>query len=270
MSVPILDSGVVQGQILRSDGEAGVWCHDVLYSAGSRLEPHGHRQAFFALTLDGSYRESACGQDFQCPPRSVVFHPPGEEHSICMDRSAVRCFIVEIDSQQICDRYDSIAPSSLLHAMGGAMSDLAARMYAEFRLADSSSSLAMQGLLLQILALASRGDSEGECGCPPWLRRIDSILRERFRSRLTLDEISREVGVAPTHLSLTFRRVHGRSLAEEQRRLRIEFACDRLQDRCAQLAEVAAECGFADQPHFTRAFKQLVGLTPAQYRALFA
>jgi AraC-like DNA-binding protein len=34
------------------------------------------------------------------------------------------------------------------------------------------------------------------------------------------------------------------------------------------LAEVAAETGFADQAHFTRAFKSAFGLPPARYRAL--
>jgi len=30
-------------------------------------------------------------------------------------------------------------------------------------------------------------------------------------------------------------------------------------------AQVAADCGFADQSHFTRHFKRLTGVTPAQY-----
>jgi AraC-like DNA-binding protein len=31
---------------------------------------------------------------------------------------------------------------------------------------------------------------------------------------------------------------------------------------------VAADAGFADQAHFTRAFRSAFGLTPARYRAL--
>ena len=34
------------------------------------------------------------------------------------------------------------------------------------------------------------------------------------------------------------------------------------------LVEVAGDAGFADQAHFTRAFKSAFGLTPARYRAL--
>lgn len=35
------------------------------------------------------------------------------------------------------------------------------------------------------------------------------------------------------------------------------------------LAEVGFLCGFSDQPHFTRAFRQQVGVTPARYRQEF-
>jgi AraC family transcriptional regulator len=31
------------------------------------------------------------------------------------------------------------------------------------------------------------------------------------------------------------------------------------------LGEIALQCGFADQAHFTREFKKIVGLTPARY-----
>ena len=50
---------------------------------------------------------------------------------------------------------------------------------------------------------------------------------------------------------------------------RLEFARERMHaDR--PLVEVACDAGFADQAHFTRAFKAAFGLTPARYRALRA
>ena len=48
---------------------------------------------------------------------------------------------------------------------------------------------------------------------------------------------------------------------------RLEFARERIH-RERPLAEVALDAGFADQAHFTRAFRSAFGLTPARYRVL--
>jgi AraC-like DNA-binding protein len=36
------------------------------------------------------------------------------------------------------------------------------------------------------------------------------------------------------------------------------------------LVEIALAAGFADQPHFTRSFKRITGLTPTDFRRVFA
>ena len=50
---------------------------------------------------------------------------------------------------------------------------------------------------------------------------------------------------------------------------RLDFARERMH-RERPLAEVACDAGFADQAHFTRAFKSAFGLTPARYHAFRA
>jgi AraC family transcriptional regulator len=50
------------------------------------------------------------------------------------------------------------------------------------------------------------------------------------------------------------------------RKLRIEFACRRLTNTDAPLVEIALAAGFADQSHFSRAFKRETGRSPAEFR----
>ena len=56
-------------------------------------------------------------------------------------------------------RYDARTPGSLLHLDSGPLAAVLANLYAEFRSADTCSSLAIQGLVLQLLAGLVRTDA---------------------------------------------------------------------------------------------------------------
>ena len=86
--------------------------------------------------------------------------------------------------------------------------------------------------------------------------------------RLTLDELAREAGVHPVHLSRIFRRSVGEGIGDHIHRLRVRTACERLLDPHASLAEVSFATGFADQSHFTRSFRRITGMTPALFRSV--
>ena len=48
---------------------------------------------------------------------------------------------------------------------------------------------------------------------------------------------------------------------------RVEQAMEKMKDKERPLGDIALECGFADQAHFSRSFKQITGQTPRQFRA---
>jgi AraC family transcriptional regulator len=147
---------------------------------------------------------------------------------------------------------------------GGPLAVLALRLYGEFRLMDAVSSLAIEGLGLEILAELARFAAPPRL--PPWLMRARELLHDRFRENLGLAEIAAEVGVHPVYLASTFRRHFRRTIGEYHRQLRVEFACRQLATGGASLVEIAVAAGFADQSHFARVFKRYLGLTPGAYR----
>jgi AraC family transcriptional regulator len=77
------------------------------------------------------------------------------------------------------------------------------------------------------------------------------------------------VGVHPAHLARVFRQQYGCTLGDYVRRLRVEFACRRMTTGDTPLVEIALAAGFADQSHFTKTFKSLVGITPAEFQRQF-
>ena len=82
-----------------------------------------------------------------------------------------------------------------------------------------------------------------------------------------LDELAREAGVHPVHLSRVFRRCVGEGIGEYVHRLRVRTACERMLAPHNSLSELSLGTGFADQSHFTRAFRKITGLTPATFRS---
>jgi AraC family transcriptional regulator len=141
------------------------------------------------------------------------------------------------------------------------------RLFGEFGHMDSFSPLALEGLGLELLAVACRSAQRAKGSGPPaWLRRARELLNDCSDQPLKLPEIAAAAGVHPGHLARTFRQHYHCSPGEYARRLRVERACRLLFRGNAPLAEVALEAGFADQSHFSSVFKRYTGFTPAEYR----
>jgi AraC-like DNA-binding protein len=96
------------------------------------------------------------------------------------------------------------------------------------------------------------------------VRRAHLHLRERWDHRVTLAELAEVAGLSRFELVRRFREQSGITPHAFQTNLRIEEARRRLAAGVAP-AVVAADCGFADQPHLTRVFKRAVGVSPGAY-----
>lgn len=96
------------------------------------------------------------------------------------------------------------------------------------------------------------------------VRRARNHLRERWDQRVTLAELSAVAGLSRFELVRRFREQNDVTPHAFQTNLRVEEARRLLSGGLAPAA-VAAQCGFADQPHLSRVFKRAVGVTPGRY-----
>jgi len=154
--------------------------------------------------------------------------------------------------------------------VGGLPAWLAARAHRGSREADAATPLAIEGLMLALLAEASRPHAALAAGTtPPWLRQARELLHDEFAQSPSLDTIARAVGVHPAHLAREFHRHYRRTVGEYLRDLRLDCARRELTTSNAPLVEIAASAGFFDQSHFSRVFKRHTGLTPTEFRRHF-
>ncbi len=87
---------------------------------------------------------------------------------------------------------------------------------------------------------------------------------------LTLADLARELHMNPTYVSNRFKEMFGRSPILLQREMKIAKAKDMLENGELPVADVGAAVGFQDAQSFTRLFKKYAGITPSQYKRLFA
>ena len=97
--------------------------------------------------------------------------------------------------------------------------------------------------------------------------RLDAYLTAHFTEEIPVDELCRLLGIGRTHLYKMAGQLYGCGIARYIRRLRIEKAKQLLQDAPhLRIADVAAECGFADYNYFIAVFSREVGMPPKAYK----
>jgi AraC-like DNA-binding protein len=99
------------------------------------------------------------------------------------------------------------------------------------------------------------------------VNRAREVIEDRYGEDLPLSEVAREAGLSPYHLVRVFERQLGVTPHAFLTQTRVERARARLSgdDR---MADIAMDCGFADQAHLTRLFKRQTGVTPGKYRKM--
>lgn len=253
----------------------GLSLGEAIYASHRRLPKHSHQYPSLCFILQGGYVESYDGASLDCQPSNVKFQPAGEAHTNFYGKKTVRIFIVELESAWLTRTgADVLVGNTPLVFQNNSLTWLMTKLRREFHSTDVEASLAIEGLVLELIAETSRNRTKFlECGssgisaAPRWLKQAKELLDEQFSQPLTLSVVACAVGVHPVHLAHSFRRYYRFSVGEYLRARRVEFAARQISASADALANIALSAGFANQAHFSRIFKQITGLSPAKYRA---
>ncbi|MES2694563.1 MAG: AraC family transcriptional regulator [Verrucomicrobiota bacterium] len=86
---------------------------------------------------------------------------------------------------------------------------------------------------------------------------------------IAITDLASRAHLSPSQLQREFRRLFGMNPGEYILRVRLLMARRQLEDTSAAVGQIALDCGFYDQSHFTRAFRASTGLAPLEYRRRF-
>ncbi|MFA9463184.1 MAG: helix-turn-helix domain-containing protein [Velocimicrobium sp.] len=80
--------------------------------------------------------------------------------------------------------------------------------------------------------------------------------------------LAEEVGITPYYLGTIFKLEKGESIREYVNTIRLEHACELLEETNHTIKFIAEEVGFISCNHFFMSFKRKYGMTPKNYRML--
>jgi AraC family transcriptional regulator len=267
---PVMQGGSFYGAVQQRREQCDAIFTDLHHSSPRKLPEHAHELPFFAVLLEGDYGERYGRQHKQFGPFTLAFRPAGVPHQDEIGPRGVRFFEIEIRpswQRQIEDCCGSLhAPHD--ECGGGELLWLAMKLFRATRGTQAICDLSLESLLAELVAAVGSMPRESAKDAPQWLGRVVDKLSSEYCERLTLDELAREAGVHPVHLSRVFRRCEREGIGQYVHRLRVRAACVQMLAPRKSLAEISLDTGFADQSHFTRAFRRITGMSPGVFRQL--
>ncbi len=251
-------------------GGVGIRVTEALFPARTVLPMHAHERTVLAVMLEGGFDLAFARTSYDCTPGTVFVEPADVGHANTIGATGARPLVLEIAAGA---RAELPRPGGAVLGRpqafrDGAITPIARRLQREMRRADASSRLAIEALALELLAAVARLSARDADARAPsgWVVTVRDLLQEHLDGPIRITDIARQVGVHRVHLGRVFRARYGESIGTYHRRVRIEWAARQLLRGQSRVADVAQGAGFADQSHFTRFFRRIMGLTPHAYR----
>jgi AraC-like DNA-binding protein len=208
------------------------------HTASERMPRHRHREGYAALVLAGGYVEAGDRGRIRVEPGHVVIHGTYEAHQDHFTRAGALVLNLPLVGQ--------------LDAFTGVVKD-----------ADAIAREAERDVL-GAAALLQETIRPMNVQLTDWPDRLAAALASQ--REFSIEDWADQMGLAPPSISRGFRLAYGVSPKRyrlEQRTLR---ALRKLQTWPGTLAGLAADVGFSDQAHLTRAVLAMTGVASHRLR----
>lgn len=239
---------------------------------------HFHEGFAVGVIESGALGFNYMGENLVAPPGAINLAVPGEAHTgQAMDESGwlYRMFYFDTAllrkvASELTDRPEGIpffksgviqddALARCIRRLHSILEDdVVSSLEKETRILD-----ALGGLLLRHAADPPAMRAVGNENAS--VKRMIDYINDNYSRNISVEELSGVAHLSPFHLIRVFAERTGLTPHAYLTQVRIRRAMSRLAGR-RSLARIALETGFADQSHFTRRFKRIVGVTPGQYR----
>jgi AraC-like DNA-binding protein len=132
----------------------------------------------------------------------------------------------------------------------------------------AKSSIHRAASLLQAQMRYERAERQDQALLAWQMRRVESYIDEHIEQQILVADLSGLIDLSEAHFSRAFRLAYGEPPHAYVVRRRVELAAQLMLAGSEPLSEIALRCGFHDQAHLSKQFRQVTGETPAAWRRL--
>ncbi len=236
-----------------------------------KVDWHYHENPYLTFILQGNVLEGNKKEIHHCSAGDILFHNWQEAHYNYKPPGFTRGFHIELGNTWLENRQISLtALTGSLNIQHPDAKMILYNIFKETKCIDETAALSIESLLLNLLSNIQVTTRLPVKKNPGWVSRLKTLLHDRCCEQLSLTELSESLGIHPVHLSRDFPKYFHQTIGQYIRKLKVQKALALLPKKHISLAAVAFECGFADQSHFIRCFKEMMGVTPLTYRNYLA
>jgi AraC family transcriptional regulator len=228
---------------------------------------HAHVNPHLTLLLAGGTEEKWNKRTYERTGGDIAFYPAGEPHHNLQTIAGSKNINFEFEPSFFMQY--GFGESAIEQAAEKIQTTkfLMLKIYQEMKCADIYSAGSINMLILELLNGTDRNDKKIK-KIPKWMKKVRDSLEENWDKPISLHDLALVAGVHPITISKHFPAYFSCTLGEYLRRLKTEKALGLIKSSRRSLLDIAMECGFADQSHFTRVFKLMTGFLPNDFRKL--
>ena len=243
-----------------------------------RFEPHYHLDCHIALVASGVQRQSFRGESLLLTRGAIQLMPAGEVHdgvanadeSYTLQTFRLSPALLNGIGEEITGKHYFPSQAAVV-LQDRRLADRLLNMHASLQQGTSdpiTSETHVLELLESLFARLKQPSPQTIAGAlsSEQLRLVREFVEAHLADKIVLEDLSLLVGLARFRFLKLFKRTVGMTPHAWLLRMRLEKAMALINaNRNMPITEIAHAVGFFDQSHFTRAFREAYGVTPARF-----
>jgi len=225
---------------------------------------HYHETTHFSFVLNGGVVDKRKNFDAERLSGDLMFFHAGEPHQSIYKGFPCKNVNIELEAAFFQENFISESDFKSSIETNPNAKLILLKIYKELSANDEFSDCSIEMLFLNLLERKSASKNSR----PKWIKIILELLNDKWNEELSLNDLAIVANVHPKTISKYFPKYFACTLGEYRRRLKIEKSLLFIKTSKLSLTEIAYQCDFFDQSHFTRTFKELTGFSPKQFQKL--